>query len=116
MLKNLFYKITGDPNEKEIKSMSPLVAKINELEPEFVKLSDDELKTKTDEYRARFHEEVDEERKAFADLKQRWVDEPDDKVDLDVVAHKARHMEIPAALNNSFGFGGHNAVLVFARV
>jgi 3-oxoacyl-[acyl-carrier-protein] synthase II len=41
------------------------------------------------------------------------LDDPDDKVDLDVVAHKARHMEIPAALNNSFGFGGHNAALVF---
>jgi len=43
------------------------------------------------------------------------LDDPDDKVDLDVVAHKARHLEIPAALNNSFGFGGHNAALVFAR-
>jgi 3-oxoacyl-[acyl-carrier-protein] synthase II len=43
------------------------------------------------------------------------LDDPDDKVDLDVVAHKARHMEIPAALNNSFGFGGHNAALVFAH-
>jgi 3-oxoacyl-[acyl-carrier-protein] synthase II len=43
------------------------------------------------------------------------LDDPDEKVDLDVVAHKARHMEIPAALNNSFGFGGHNAALVFAR-
>jgi 3-oxoacyl-[acyl-carrier-protein] synthase II len=43
------------------------------------------------------------------------LDDPDDKVDLDVAAHKARHMEIPAALNNSFGFGGHNAALVFAR-
>jgi 3-oxoacyl-[acyl-carrier-protein] synthase II len=43
------------------------------------------------------------------------LDDPDDKVDLDVVAHKARHMDIPAALNNSFGFGGHNAALVFAR-
>ncbi len=43
------------------------------------------------------------------------LDDPDDKLDLDVVAHKARHMEIPAALNNSFGFGGHNAALVFTR-
>jgi 3-oxoacyl-[acyl-carrier-protein] synthase II len=43
------------------------------------------------------------------------LDDPDDKVDLDVAAHKARHLEIPAALNNSFGFGGHNVALVFAR-
>ncbi|GAA2327086.1 beta-ketoacyl-ACP synthase II [Dactylosporangium salmoneum] len=43
------------------------------------------------------------------------LDDPDDELDLDVAAHKARHLEIPAALNNSFGFGGHNAALVFAR-
>ena len=43
------------------------------------------------------------------------LDDPDDELDLDVAAHKARHLDIPAALNNSFGFGGHNAVLVFAR-
>jgi 3-oxoacyl-[acyl-carrier-protein] synthase II len=44
------------------------------------------------------------------------LDDPDDGLDLDVVAHKARHLDIPAAINNSFGFGGHNAVLVFTRV
>jgi 3-oxoacyl-[acyl-carrier-protein] synthase II len=43
------------------------------------------------------------------------LDDPDPALDLDVAAHKARHLDIPAALNNSFGFGGHNAVLVFAR-
>ncbi|MEH1011749.1 beta-ketoacyl-ACP synthase II [Micromonospora sp. CPCC 206060] len=43
------------------------------------------------------------------------LDDPDDGLDLEVAAHKARHMEIPAALNNSFGFGGHNVALVFTR-
>jgi 3-oxoacyl-[acyl-carrier-protein] synthase II len=43
------------------------------------------------------------------------LDDPDDGVDLDVVAHKARQMDIPAALNNSFGFGGHNVALIFTR-
>jgi 3-oxoacyl-[acyl-carrier-protein] synthase II len=43
------------------------------------------------------------------------LDDPDDGLDLDVAAHKARHMDIPAALNNSFGFGGHNVALVFTR-
>lgn len=79
MLKNFFYKITGDPNEKEIKALQPLVAKINELEPEFQKLSDEELKAKTDEFRARFHEQVDAERQEFDELKKRWLDEGDDK-------------------------------------
>ncbi|MEV0560389.1 beta-ketoacyl-ACP synthase II [Dactylosporangium sp. NPDC049742] len=43
------------------------------------------------------------------------LDDPDEGLDLEVAAHKARHLDIPAALNNSFGFGGHNAALVFAR-
>ncbi|MDG4783045.1 beta-ketoacyl-ACP synthase II [Micromonospora sp. WMMD961] len=43
------------------------------------------------------------------------LDDPDPDLTLDVAAHKARHMEIPAALNNAFGFGGHNVALVFAR-
>ncbi|MGK5684828.1 beta-ketoacyl-ACP synthase II [Actinoplanes sp. URMC 104] len=44
------------------------------------------------------------------------LDDPDDKLDLDVAAHKARPLDIPAAMNNSFGFGGHNVALVFTRV
>ena len=43
------------------------------------------------------------------------LDDPDDELDLDVAAHKARPLDIPAALNNSFGFGGHNVALVFTR-
>src|SRR5690606_25174210 len=43
------------------------------------------------------------------------LDHPDDGLDLDVVTHKPRQMEIPAALNNSFGFGGHNVALLFTR-
>ncbi|MGY0006593.1 beta-ketoacyl-ACP synthase II [Micromonospora sp. I033] len=43
------------------------------------------------------------------------LDDPDDGLTLDVAAHKARHLEIPAALNNAFGFGGHNVALVFTR-
>ncbi|MEV0397797.1 beta-ketoacyl-ACP synthase II [Polymorphospora rubra] len=44
------------------------------------------------------------------------LDDPDDGLSLDVAANKARHLDIPAALNNSFGFGGHNVALVFTRV
>jgi 3-oxoacyl-[acyl-carrier-protein] synthase II len=43
------------------------------------------------------------------------LDDPDDALTMDVAAHKARHMDIPAALNNSFGFGGHNVALIFTR-
>ncbi|MET8303810.1 beta-ketoacyl-ACP synthase II [Micromonospora sp. NPDC005211] len=43
------------------------------------------------------------------------LDDPDEGLTLDVAVHKPRHMEIPAALNNAFGFGGHNVALVFTR-
>ncbi len=43
------------------------------------------------------------------------LDDPDEGLTLEVAAHKARHMEIPVALNNAFGFGGHNVALVFTR-
>ncbi|MBX7265870.1 beta-ketoacyl-ACP synthase II [Micromonospora sp. Llam7] len=43
------------------------------------------------------------------------LDDPDDGLTLDVVVNKSRHLDVPAALNNSFGFGGHNVALVFTR-
>jgi 3-oxoacyl-[acyl-carrier-protein] synthase II len=43
------------------------------------------------------------------------LDDPDERLDLDVAAHKARSLDLQAAMNNSFGFGGHNVALVFGR-
>ncbi|WP_329012874.1 beta-ketoacyl-ACP synthase II [Micromonospora rifamycinica] len=43
------------------------------------------------------------------------LDDPDDGLDMEVAANKVRHLDVPAALNNSFGFGGHNVALVFTR-
>ncbi len=48
-----------DSNEKELKRLQPYVEEINELEPEFEKLSDDALKAKTSEFKARFKEGED---------------------------------------------------------
>ncbi len=45
-----------DSNEKELKRLQPKVDRTNELEPEFEKLSDAELKAKTDEFKARIAE------------------------------------------------------------
>jgi len=42
-----------DSNEKELKRLQPAVDKINELEPEFERLSDAELRAKTGEFKAR---------------------------------------------------------------
>jgi 3-oxoacyl-[acyl-carrier-protein] synthase II len=40
------------------------------------------------------------------------LDNPDEECDLDFTAHTAREKKVSVALNNSFGFGGHNATLV----
>ncbi len=49
----LFTKIFGDPNEKVIKSMQPIIDEINSLEEKFKKMSDEELKGMTKEFKGR---------------------------------------------------------------
>jgi beta-ketoacyl ACP synthase len=40
---------------------------------------------------------------------------PDPEIDLDIVAGEPRYGEYQYAINNSFGFGGHNVALAFGR-
>jgi preprotein translocase subunit SecA len=47
-----------DSNEREVRRLEPIVARINELEPLYTALSDAELRAKTDEFRARLRDEL----------------------------------------------------------
>jgi 3-oxoacyl-[acyl-carrier-protein] synthase II len=42
------------------------------------------------------------------------LDQPDDEFTLDFAAHTAQERPVRHALNNSFGFGGHNVSLCFS--
>ena len=50
---NIVTKIFGSENDRKLKKLRPIVAKINALEPQFVALSDEQLKAKTAEYKKR---------------------------------------------------------------
>lgn len=41
---------------------------------------------------------------------------PDPECDIDKAANAAKSLEMEYAMSNSFGFGGHNASLIFRRV
>ncbi len=53
MLQKFVKAFGGDPNKREIEKLSGLVDQISALEPEFEFLSDEALRAKTDEFRAR---------------------------------------------------------------
>src|SRR5699024_3606077 len=40
---------------------------------------------------------------------------PDEGIDLDYVPNQSREEEVNTVLSNSFGFGGHNATLLFRK-
>ncbi|MEJ6476349.1 preprotein translocase subunit SecA [Pseudoalteromonas piscicida] len=56
MLANIFTKIFGSRNDRTIKNLRKTVALINALEEQYGKLSDDELKAKTAEFKQRIEQ------------------------------------------------------------
>jgi preprotein translocase subunit SecA len=84
LINTLIGKIFGTQNERELKKLTPRVARISALEPEIKKLSDAELRAKTDEFRARIQQR----------LEQLEVDESDPKA-----AEQARGAAIEQVLD-----------------
>ena len=52
-------KIFGSANERLLKKLFPVVVQINQLEPEIKRLSDEQLRAKTEEFRARLVKRLD---------------------------------------------------------
>src|ERR1035437_10090378 len=51
MVSWILKKILGSKNQREVKSLWPLVHRVNEVEAEYQKLSDEQLRAKTDQPR-----------------------------------------------------------------
>ncbi len=77
MLQKLVKTFGGDPNRREIEKTTELVEQINELEVEFEALSDEALRAKTDEFRARLAQELEgiEEEKERKEIEKAVLDE-----------------------------------------
>ncbi len=58
MINTLIGKVFGTKNERVIKSLMPRVEAINALEPQMQKLTDAELRAKTDEFRQRIQDRL----------------------------------------------------------
>ena len=66
----LITKIFGSKSEKDIKAIQPIVDQIKALGPEMEKLSDDQLKAKTEEFKKKIQDATAETRKEIEDLKK----------------------------------------------
>lgn len=66
-------KIFGDTNERDVKRLMKTVELINKIEPDFEKLSDEELQAKTEEFKARVEQGTTAEEilpEAFATVRE----------------------------------------------
>ena len=63
---NMFSKVFGTRSQREVKRIMPLVKKIEDLRPEMQKLTDEELRGKTREFKKRLEEG------AFRSTAHRW--------------------------------------------
>ena len=67
---DLIKKIVGTKNDREVKRIRPYVLKINELEAEYQKLSDAELRDKTEQFKKRVREATDPLRSTFEEVQK----------------------------------------------
>ncbi len=67
-------KIFGSKSEKDIKAIQPIVDKINALGPEMEKLSDDQLKAKTQEFRKKIEDATANTSKEIEEVKAKMED------------------------------------------
>jgi preprotein translocase subunit SecA len=95
LIQTIAAKIFGTKNEREVKRLMPKVEAINALEPEMQKLSDEQLRAKTDEFRAQIKERLSR----VADERDR---DPEQQKLLEEERRKALHEALDEILVEAF--------------
>ncbi|MCL4303753.1 MAG: preprotein translocase subunit SecA, partial [Anaerolineae bacterium] len=74
MLKNIFKAVLGDPNQREIKKLTPLAEEVQALEAEMQAKSDDDLRQMMAGFRQQLAENTAEQRAEVANLQREVVE------------------------------------------
>ena len=102
MFKNLVKKVFGDPNDREVRRMNPVVEQVNALEPEFERMSDDELHGQTAIFRATIAQRVGSLAKELAVAREALLQETDpneriqNQIEVDRIRKELRRAEADA--------------------
>jgi preprotein translocase subunit SecA len=102
LINTLLGKVFGTKNERVVKALMPQVAAINALEPQIQKLTDAELRAKTDEFRQRIQERLarfTDARAAEAAAKAEEEDESEPDVDRQKRLEKEQYDALQEVLN-----------------
>lgn len=78
-------KFLGTKSDKDIREIMPYLDTIKEVYPAIQKLSNDELRNKTLEFKAKIHDAIREKEQQIADLKEKIENDPE--MDMDEKEH-----------------------------
>lgn len=78
---SIFKKFLGTKSEKDIKGITPILNKIKAVYPEIEKLSNDDLRAKTDYFKKQIADAVTDKENQIAAIRERIESEPDMDMD-----------------------------------
>ncbi|HLW55103.1 MAG TPA: preprotein translocase subunit SecA [Candidatus Angelobacter sp.] len=93
MIGKLAAKVFGTQNERDLKRIRPLVGEINALEPQMQALSDEQLRAKTDDFRARVKERMHQAEAEIARLTEEMQNAPAQELRGEMEAVTKRRLE-----------------------
>ena len=93
MIGKAFAKVFGTSNEREIKRIRPLIDQMNALEPQMKQLTDEQLRAKTAEFRARIKERTQEADNEITRLTAEMKTAPDQDIRGQIEEWTKRRME-----------------------